>query len=215
MPSQSNTVYYLWIHIHVKKGFEGGLLKLIHVTHQTGWVSGDGGSCEIMVLWWQTTMTTKPQRQTGLREWGIVYVFLARVKNVPILSMFTKSFENMHPFDPEVPLQVNPLWMCHQFNWESCSFFLCHTKQLVGFFSPTVDQILTPAPHWKQSLNHWTTRKVRGIFIAAGKCLQQKVKWEKKNKHRPRNYLGFESIEMHLDRKKKGRKQILKIAISG
>ena len=50
MPSQSNTVYYLWIHIHVKKGFEGGLLKLIHVTHQTGWVSGDGGSCEIMVL---------------------------------------------------------------------------------------------------------------------------------------------------------------------
>ena len=32
------------------------------------------------------------------------------------LSMFIKSFENTHPFDPEVPLQVNPLWMCHQFN---------------------------------------------------------------------------------------------------
>ena len=50
MPSQSNTVYYLWIHIHVKKGFEGGLFKFIHVTHQSGRVSGDGGSCEIMAL---------------------------------------------------------------------------------------------------------------------------------------------------------------------
>jgi len=28
------------------------------------------------------------------------------------LSMFIKSFESTHPFDPEVPLQVNSLWMC-------------------------------------------------------------------------------------------------------
>ena len=40
----------VWIHVYVKKGFEGGLFKFIHVTPQSGWVSGDGGSCEITAL---------------------------------------------------------------------------------------------------------------------------------------------------------------------
>ena len=75
-----------------------------------------------------------------------------------------------------------------------------------------MDQILTTHPTLEvQSLNHWTTREVRGILIAMGKCLQQKVTWEKtkQNKTQPWNYLGYDSIEMHLDgKKKKGRKQI-------
>ena len=66
------------------------------------------------------------------------------------LSMFIKSFENTHPFDPEVPLQGNPLWMCHQYNWESRSFFVCHTKQLAGFFFPRPRiKSSPPTPHWK------------------------------------------------------------------
>ena len=133
-----------------------------------------------------------------------MYVFLARVKNVPILSMFIKSFENMHPFDPEVPLQVSPLWMCYQFTWESCSFFLCHTKQLVGFFSPTMDQILTPAPHWKHRvLTIGPQGKSEAYLLLWENVYNRNFKWEKKNKHRPRNYLGFESIEMHLGKKRK------------
>ena len=136
---------------------------------------------EIVALWWQPTATTKPQRQTGLREWGIVYVFLARVKNVPILSMFIKSFENRHPFDPEVPLQVSPLWMCYQFTWESCSFFLCHTKQLVGFFSPTMDQILTPAPHWKHRvLTIGPQGKSEAYLLLWENVYNRNFKWEKK-----------------------------------